>query len=114
MKETGGHAVKMEGGVEIAESVQRVLSAGIPVMGHLGLMPQSIYKYGTYTVRAKDEEEAKKLISDAGVLEQLGCFAIVLEKIPSELAGKVAQEISVPIIGIGAGGGPCFCCRSCC
>lgn len=103
MKESGGHAVKMEGGVEIKESVQRVLSAGIPVMGHLGLTPQSIYKFGTYTVRAKDEEEAAKLISDAKLLEEIGCFGIVLEKIPAELAKQVAESVSIPIIGIGAG-----------
>jgi len=103
MKEAGGHAVKMEGGEEIKESISRVLSAGIPVMGHLGLTPQSIYKFGTYTVRAKEEEEAKKLISDAKVLEELGCFAIVLEKIPSELAKKVSESINIPTIGIGAG-----------
>ena len=103
MKEAGGHAVKMEGGEEIKESISRVLSAGIPVMGHLGLTPQSIYKFGTYTVRAKEEEEAKKLISDAKVLESLGCFAIVLEKIPSQLAKKVSEAISIPTIGIGAG-----------
>ena len=103
MKEAGGHAVKMEGGEEIKESISRVLSAGIPVMGHLGLTPQSIYKFGTYTVRAKEEEEAKKLISDAKVLESLGCFAIVLEKIPSKLAKRVSEAISIPTIGIGAG-----------
>ncbi|PWJ36082.1 3-methyl-2-oxobutanoate hydroxymethyltransferase [Sediminitomix flava] len=103
MKESGGHAVKMEGGEEIADSVKRVLSAGIPVMGHLGLTPQSIYKFGTYSVRAKEEEEAKKLISDAKLLEELGCFAIVLEKIPSALAGEVAKAVKIPIIGIGAG-----------
>lgn len=105
MKESGGHAVKMEGGVEIEESVRRIVGAGIPVMGHLGLMPQSIYKYGTYVVRAKEEEEAVKLISDAKVLEDAGCFAIVLEKIPAKLAARVAQEVNIPIIGIGAGGG---------
>jgi len=105
MKESGAHAVKLEGGKEVAESVQRILSAGIPVMGHLGLMPQSIYKYGTYTVRAKEEEEAKKLMEDAKLLEQLGCFAIVLEKIPAKLAEKVAKEIKIPVIGIGAGSG---------
>lgn len=105
MKESGGHAVKMEGGSEIQESIIRVLSAGIPVMGHLGLTPQSIYKFGTYTVRAKEEEEAAKLISDAKLLEELGCFAIVLEKIPAHLAEKVAKTVSIPIIGIGAGAG---------
>jgi len=105
MKESGGHAVKMEGGSEIKESVLRVLSAGVPVMGHLGLTPQSIFKFGTYTVRAKEEEEAKKLIADARCLEECGCFAIVLEKIPATLAAKVAKEISIPVIGIGAGNG---------
>lgn len=105
MKESGGHAVKLEGGSEISESVSRILTAGIPVMGHLGLTPQSIYKFGTYTVRAKEEEEAKKLMEDAKLLEQLGCFAIVLEKVPAKLAEKVAQSISIPVIGIGAGGG---------
>lgn len=105
MKESGAHAVKLEGGREIKESVERILSAGIPVMGHLGLTPQSIYKFGTYTVRAKEAEEAKRLISDAKLLEQSGCFAIVLEKIPAVLASKVAKELSIPVIGIGAGGG---------
>lgn len=105
MKETHADAVKMEGGKEIIESVNRILSAGIPVMGHLGLMPQSIHKYGTYTVRAKEGEEAKKLISDAKLLEEAGCFAIVLEKIPAELGTKVAETLKIPIIGIGAGGG---------
>lgn len=103
MKESGAHAVKMEGGVEIKESVSRVLSAGIPVMGHLGLTPQSIYKFGTYTVRAKEEEEAQKLIEDAKLLEELGCFSIVLEKIPRELARSVSENLSIPTIGIGAG-----------
>ena len=103
MKESGAHAVKMEGGVEIKESIQRVLSAGIPVMGHLGLTPQSIYKFGTYTVRAKEEEEAKKLKSDAQVLDELGCFSVVLEKIPAKLAKEVSELISIPTIGIGAG-----------
>ncbi len=103
MKESGAHAVKMEGGIEIKESVTRVLSAGVPVMGHLGLTPQSIYKFGTYTVRAKDEIEASKLIEDAKLLEDLGCFSIVLEKIPSKLAEKVAENLKIPIIGIGAG-----------
>jgi 3-methyl-2-oxobutanoate hydroxymethyltransferase len=103
MKESGAHAVKMEGGTEIKESVIRILSAGIPVMGHLGLTPQSIYKFGTYTVRAKEEEEAKKLLEDARILDECGCFGIVLEKIPSELAKKVTKEISIPTIGIGAG-----------
>ncbi len=103
MKESEGHAVKMEGGVEIKESIARVLSAGIPVMGHLGLTPQSIYKFGTYTVRAKEKEEASKLIEDAKILQELGCFAIVLEKIPALLAKQVSEEISIPTIGIGAG-----------
>tara|TARA_B110000037_G_scaffold56410_1_gene68943 strand:- start:1458 stop:2273 length:816 start_codon:yes stop_codon:yes gene_type:complete len=105
MKESGGHSVKMEGGSEIKESITRVLSAGIPVMGHLGLTPQSIYKFGTYTVRAKEEEEAEKLLSDAKLLEELGCFALVLEKIPAHLAEKVAKSINIPVIGIGAGSG---------
>jgi 3-methyl-2-oxobutanoate hydroxymethyltransferase len=105
MKESGAHAVKMEGGKEILESIERILSAGIPVMGHLGLTPQSIYKFGTYIVRAKEEEEANKLIEDAKLLEEAGCFAIVLEKIPAHLAAKVAQEVKIPIIGIGAGNG---------
>jgi len=105
MKESGGHAVKLEGGSEIRESIKKILNAGIPVMGHLGLTPQSIYKFGTYTVRAKEEEEANQLLEDAKLLEQLGCFAIVLEKIPAHLATKVAQSISIPVIGIGAGGG---------
>jgi 3-methyl-2-oxobutanoate hydroxymethyltransferase len=105
MKETGADCIKMEGGEEIIESVQRILSAGIPVMGHLGLMPQSINKYGTYAVRAKEESEAQKLIADAKLLEEAGCFAIVLEKIPASLAQKVAESVQIPIIGIGAGGG---------
>lgn len=105
MKESGAHAVKLEGGREVKESVERILTAGIPVMGHLGLTPQSIYKFGTYTVRAKEEEEARRLIEDAHVLEKAGCFALVLEKVPAALAKKVAEEISIPIIGIGAGGG---------
>lgn len=105
MKESGGHAVKLEGGKEIKESIKKILNAGIPVMGHLGLTPQSIYKFGTYTVRAKEEEEADKLIEDAKLLERLGCFALVLEKIPADLAEKVAKSISIPVIGIGAGGG---------
>jgi len=103
MKESGGHAVKLEGGVEVKESISRILSAGVPVMGHLGLIPQSIYKFGTYTVRAKEDEEAQKLIDDACLLEELGCFGIVLEKIPAQLAKKVAEAISIPVIGIGAG-----------
>jgi 3-methyl-2-oxobutanoate hydroxymethyltransferase len=105
MKESGGHAVKLEGGREIKESIERILTAGIPVMGHLGLTPQSIYKFGTYVVRAKEDEEADRLIKDAKLLEETGCFAIVLEKIPAHLAEKVAKEISIPIIGIGAGNG---------
>ncbi len=103
MKESGAHAVKVEGGVEIKESVKRILHAGIPVMGHLGLTPQSIYKFGTYTVRAKEEEEAKKLLSDAKTLEKLGCFGIVLEKIPADLTKKVSDSLSIPTIGIGGG-----------
>ncbi len=105
MKESGGHAVKLEGGVEILESIQRILTAGIPVMGHLGLTPQSIYKFGTYTVRAKEEAEAEKLLADAKALEEAGCFALVLEKIPADLAERVARSISIPVIGIGAGAG---------
>ena len=105
MKESGGHAVKMEGGIEIIESIKRILTAGIPVMGHLGLTPQSIYKFGTYTVRAKEEEEAQRLIADALALEEAGCFAIVLEKIPAQLAELVANKLTIPIIGIGAGNG---------
>ena len=103
MKESGSHAVKLEGGKEIKDSIKRIIKAGIPVMGHLGLTPQSIYKFGTYTVRAKEEKEANQLISDAKLLEKIGCFAIVLEKIPSDLAEKVAKEVNIPIIGIGAG-----------
>ena len=105
MKESGAHAVKMEGGREVKESIERILTAGVPVMGHLGLTPQSIYKFGTYVVRAKEEEEAKRLIEDAHILEESGCFAIVLEKIPAKLATQVAGEVKIPIIGIGAGGG---------
>jgi 3-methyl-2-oxobutanoate hydroxymethyltransferase len=103
MKESGAHGVKMEGGVEISESVTRILTAGIPVMGHLGLTPQSIYKFGTYTVRAKEEAEAQKLREDAVILQELGCFGIVLEKIPAQLAKEVTESISIPTIGIGAG-----------
>lgn len=103
MKETGAEAIKMEGGAEIIDSVKLILSAGIPVMGHLGLMPQSINKYGTYTVRAKQEDEAKQLIEDAKLLAETGCFGLVLEKIPSELAGQVTEMINIPVIGIGAG-----------
>ena len=105
MKETEADAVKMEGGEEILESVQRILSAGIPIMGHLGLTPQSIHKYGTYSVRAKEKAEADKLIRDAHLLEEAGCFAIVLEKIPAELGRRVASELHIPVIGIGAGSG---------
>ncbi len=105
MKESGAHAVKVEGGSEIRESVARILSAGVPVMGHLGLTPQSIYKFGTYTVRAKEDSEATKLLEDAKLLEELGCFAIVVEKIPADLARKVGEAVTIPIIGIGAGGG---------
>ena len=104
MKETGAHGVKLEGGEDVAESVSRIVGAGIPVMGHLGLMPQSIYKYGTYTVRAKEEKEAEQLIKDAKLLQEVGCFALVLEKIPAKLAQKVAEELDIPVIGIGAGG----------
>ena len=105
MKESGAHAVKLEGGQDVIESVKRILTAGIPVMGHLGLTPQSIYKFGTYNVRAKEEEEAKLLIEDAKALEKSGCFALVLEKIPAKLAEQVAKELQIPVIGIGAGGG---------
>ena len=104
MKESGSHAVKLEGGKQIKDSIKRIIKAGIPVMGHLGLTPQSIYKFGTYTVRAKEEKEANQLMEDAHLLEKIGCFAIVLEKVPSELAKRVAKEINIPIIGIGAGG----------
>ena len=103
MKESGGHAIKMEGGAEIKESINRILSAGVPVMGHLGLTPQSIFKFGTYTVRAREEEEANKLLEDAKILEECGCFAIVLEKIPAKLAKRVAETVRIPVIGIGAG-----------
>lgn len=105
MKETGAHAVKMEGGEEILESVKRIISAGVPVMGHLGLTPQSIYKFGTYTVRAKEEAEAQKLINDAQLLQEAGCFALVLEKIPAKLATEVSKSLLIPTIGIGAGSG---------
>ncbi len=105
MKETGAHAVKLEGGLEIKESIIRILSAGIPVMGHLGLTPQSIHKFGTYVVRAKEEEEARRLVEDAKLLEELGCFGIVIEKVPAVLAEKVAKQVKIPIIGIGAGRG---------
>ncbi|WP_345221755.1 3-methyl-2-oxobutanoate hydroxymethyltransferase [Hymenobacter koreensis] len=103
MKESGGHGIKLEGGAEVKESIIRILTAGIPVMGHLGLTPQSIYKFGTYTVRAKEEAEAQKLIEDAKLLEEIGCFALVLEKIPSSLAKQVAEQLTIPVIGIGAG-----------
>lgn len=103
MKESGAHAVKLEGGAEIKESVKRILAAGIPVMGHLGLTPQSIYKFGTYTVRAKEEEEAEKLMEDARLLEKLGCFGLVLEKIPAQLTKKVSESLTIPTIGIGGG-----------
>lgn len=105
MKESGAHAIKLEGGEEVVESIKRILTAGIPVMGHLGLTPQSIYKFGTYTVRAKEEAEAQKLVEDAKLLEEAGCFALVLEKIPAKLATKVAQTVNIPVIGIGAGSG---------
>lgn len=105
MKESGAHAVKIEGGEEIKDSLKRILGAGIPVMGHLGLTPQSIYQFGSYTVRAKEDEEAKKLINDALLLEKLGCFSIVLEKVPAALAQKVAAQLQIPVIGIGAGNG---------
>ena len=105
MKEAEAHAVKLEGGSEVIECVERILKAGIPVMGHLGLTPQSIYKFGTYTVRAKEEEEAKRLMKDALLLQKAGCFAIILEKVPADLANKVAKELEIPVIGIGAGGG---------
>ena len=105
MKESGAHAVKMEGGREIKDSIERILSAGVPVMGHLGLTPQSIYKFGTYVVRAKEEVEANRLLEDAHILAESGCFALVLEKIPAKLATRVAHEVKIPIIGIGAGGG---------
>ncbi len=105
MKESGAHAVKLEGGREVKESIERILTAGVPVMGHLGLTPQSIYKFGTYVVRAREEEEAKRLIEDAHILEAAGCFAIVLEKIPAALATIVSQEVKIPVIGIGAGNG---------
>lgn len=105
MKESGGHAVKLEGGAEVRESITRIISSGVPVMGHLGLTPQSIYQFGTYTVRAREEVEAQKLLNDALLLQELGCFALVLEKIPSALAQKVAQSLTIPVIGIGAGGG---------
>jgi 3-methyl-2-oxobutanoate hydroxymethyltransferase len=103
MKETGGHAIKMEGGEEITEGIKRIISAGVPVMGHLGLTPQSIYKFGTYQVRAKEEAEAEKLKKDALILQEAGCFAIVLEKIPAELAKEVSESLTIPTIGIGAG-----------
>ncbi len=103
MKESGGHSIKLEGGSEIKDSIKKILNAGIPVMGHLGLTPQSIYKFGTYTVRAKEEEEAQKLIKDALFLQKAGCFAVVLEKVPAKLAQEVAEQLTIPVIGIGAG-----------
>ena len=103
MKESGAHSIKVEGGKEIQESIVRILSAGVPVMGHLGLTPQSIYKFGTYTVRATEEEEAQKLMEDAMLLQETGCFALVLEKVPAALAKKIAESLSIPVIGIGAG-----------
>ncbi len=103
MKETGGHSIKLEGGEEVVESIRRIVRAGIPVMGHLGLTPQSIYKFGTYTVRAKEEDEAEKLRKDALLLQEAGCFAIVLEKIPAQLAKEVSESLHIPTIGIGAG-----------
>lgn len=105
MKETGGHSIKLEGGAEVAESIKRIVDTGIPVMGHLGLTPQSIYKFGTYTVRAKEEEEAEKLKADALILQEAGCFGIVLEKIPANLAAEVSKSLQIPTIGIGAGAG---------
>lgn len=104
MKETGAHAIKLEGGAEVVESIKRIVGAGVPVMGHLGLTPQSIYKFGTYSVRAKEEEEAETLIQNARLLQEAGCFSLVLEKIPATLAGVVSKELKIPIIGIGAGG----------
>ena len=103
MKESGAHSVKLEGGKEVKDSIKRILNAGIPVMGHLGLTPQSIYKFGTYTVRAREEQEALELIENAKMLERIGCFAVVLEKVPAELAKKVAEQLTIPVIGIGAG-----------
>lgn len=105
MKESGGHAIKLEGGVEVIESVKRIISAGVPVMGHLGLTPQSIYQFGTYAVRAKEDEEAQELLKNAKLLEEAGCFALVLEKIPATLGKVVAEALKIPVIGIGAGGG---------
>ncbi len=105
MKESGAHAIKLEGGKEIEEPIRRIVNAGIPVMGHLGLTPQSIYQFGSYKVRAKEDEEAEKLLSDAKLLEELGCFSLVMEKIPADLASKVTAEINIPTIGIGAGAG---------
>ena len=105
MKESGAHSIKVEGGAKIKDSIKRILNAGIPVMGHLGLTPQSIYKFGTYTVRAKENEEAEQLLKDAMLLEKLGCFALVLEKVPASLAEKVSKSVAIPVIGIGAGSG---------
>lgn len=103
MKEAGAHAIKLEGGQEVVESIKRIISAGVPVMGHLGLTPQSIYKFGTYAVRAKEEEEAERLVENAHALEEAGCFALVLEKIPASLGKRVAEALRIPVIGIGAG-----------
>lgn len=105
MKEAGAHGIKLEGGIEVVESIKRIISAGVPVMGHLGLTPQSIYKFGTYAVRAREEEEAEMLINNAHALEEAGCFSVVLEKIPAALGKRVATELKIPLIGIGAGGG---------
>jgi 3-methyl-2-oxobutanoate hydroxymethyltransferase len=105
MKESGAHAVKLEGGLQVKSSIERIIQAGIPLMGHLGLTPQSIYKFGTYTVRAKEETEANQLIEDAKMLEEAGCFGLVLEKVPANLAKKIASIVSIPVIGIGAGNG---------
>ena len=105
MKEAGAHGIKLEGGAEVSESIKRIVGAGVPVMGHLGLTPQSIYKFGTYTVRAKEEEEAEILLQNAHILEEAGCFSLVLEKIPAALGTEVASQLKIPVIGIGAGGG---------
>lgn len=105
MKEAGAHAIKLEGGEEVLESIKRIISAGVPVMGHLGLTPQSIYQFGTYAVRAKQDDEAEKLVRNAQLLQEAGCFAIVLEKIPASLGERVAKALTIPVIGIGAGGG---------
>jgi 3-methyl-2-oxobutanoate hydroxymethyltransferase len=105
MKEAGAHGIKLEGGAEVTESIKRIVGAGVPVMGHLGLTPQSIYKFGTYTVRAREEEEADTLLRNAEALQEAGCFSLVLEKIPATLGEKVASMLKIPVIGIGAGGG---------